>query len=96
MIIIDIEKLRNEKIVLINGKEWIDMPRGQFTKDGLTYRVAKLKNFSNRCVYMFNSKGTAIKICNGFDSIASIQRKFEKLYTETEMTPAKVLAFIEK
>lgn len=87
--------MKNEKIVLINGKEWIDMPRGQFTKDGLTYKIAKLKNFCNRCIYMTNSRGVNVKICNGFDSIVSIQRHFEDLYQKTGMTSEKVVAFVE-
>ena len=87
--------MKNEKIITINGKDWIDMPRGQFVKDGLTYKIAKLKHFCNRCVYMTNSKGTNVKICNGFDSIISIKQHFDRLYNQTGMTPAKVIAFIE-
>ncbi len=84
-----------EKIILINDKEWVDMPRGRFIKDGLEYRIAKLKYFSNRCVYMVNSKGKNVKICNGFDSIVAVRNTFERLYNQTNMTKEKVIAFIE-
>lgn len=84
-----------ERKVIINYREWIDMPKGTFIYDGLMYRIAKLKHFSNRCVYMINTKGRAVKICNGFDTILSTKRAFEEMYKKTNMDAKKVLAFIE-
>lgn len=84
-----------QRSIIINNKEWIDMPKGVFFYDGLMYRIAKLKHFSNRCVYMINSKGNAVKICNGFDTILSTKRTFEDLYKKTNMNAKKVIAFIE-